>query len=79
MIAIGITAEVMIVSGLRAMWRRERAVRVTVSLSTWLAIATPQAAGAPESLPGVVAPVRWRKICSRLGCLTTYSTRAGGS
>src|SRR5262245_1619776 len=35
--ATGVTAVVMIVSGLRRMWRSERPVRTVVSLRTWVA------------------------------------------
>src|SRR5699024_11893162 len=75
MIAIGMTAAVMMVSGLRAMWRKDRPVRVAVSLRAWVVMVVPYAAvSASLERPAV----RWRKISSNVGCFSTYSTVVGG-
>jgi hypothetical protein len=83
--ATGVMAVVMMVTGLRSMWRSERPVRgrcrrrgaCSSSFLYW-----PVRAGGLGVGVGIgrdVAPTRARKTSSRLGCFSTYSTLAGGS
>ena len=71
--AIGVTAVVMIVSGLRRMWRSDRLVRVG---------GVADGVGWSSSRPRcrwLSWPTMARKMSSRVGCFSTYSTSAGGS
>jgi hypothetical protein len=83
--ATGVMAVVMMVSGLRSMWRSERPVRgrcrrrgaCSSSFLYW-----PVRAGGLGVGVGIgrdVAPTRARKTSSRLDRFSTYSTLAGGS
>ena len=77
--AIGMIAVVMMVSGLRVMWRRDRPVRTAVSPKKCVVIGCSLvvASSAVSTLPS--SPTMARKTSSRVGCFSTYSTLAGGS
>src|SRR3984957_6221395 len=83
MIAIGMTAVVMMVSGLRVTWRMVRPVRTAVSPKKCVTMVisyfslSPAAARPASPAPG--SPTTAKKTSSSEGCFSTYSTLAGGS
>ena len=74
MMAIGMIAVVMMVSGLRVTWRMVRPVRTAVSPTKCVAMMVPY-----FLLDVVGSPTTAKKTSSRVGCFSTYSTLAGGS
>ena len=75
---------VMMVSGLRVMWRRDRPVRAAVPPKNCVVMVGPYSCvptltvlPASPCLPS--SPTMAKKTSSRVGCFSTYSTLAGGS
>lgn len=75
--ATGVMAVVMMVSMLRVTWRRVRPVSAAVSLKKYAVIVVPPVVVPVASLLSP-PPITARKISSRVGCFSTYSTLAGG-